>query len=295
MSLFRNIVEKALAADLTKNEYKALLLLLSKTLGYGKAEDKLTDKRIAFLSGMRIDRSRAAVEGVLKAGLFQRERSAEYQNNYRISDELIQAENGIFFTPSLPKNGSKSEKKKADSEKKRHTALDPLNNNSPQQQQTEATPPAPIDEPAPVVESRRRDNDEGHQDLNYPTSLNSAELKFAQNLLKNCQKAQAQDLLDLLELAIQQGKVKRSKTGYLNALLNAQKGGTLNDTELQAQRQQQQQSQQAKQQQADPNHKLRIKQHEHKIYLHDLVHRYKQYPTIEDAAKIHGKPEDIRL
>jgi len=291
MSLFRNIVEKALAADLTKNEYKALLLLLHKTLGYGKAEDKLTDKHIAFLSGMRIDRSRAAVEGVLKAGLFQRERSAEYQNNYRISDELIQAENGIFFTPALPKNGSKSEKKKVDSEKKRHTALDPLNNNLPQQQQTEATPPAPVDEPTPAAECRRRDD----QDLNYPKSLNSAERKFAQNLLKNCQQAQAQDLLDLLELAIQQGKVKRSKTGYLNALLNAQKGGTLNDTELQAHRQQQRQSQQAQQQQADPAHRLRIKQREHQAYLHDLVHRYKQFPTIEFAEKIHGKPEDICL
>lgn len=292
MSLFRNIVEKALAADLTKNEYKALLLLLSKTLGYGKAEDKLTDKRIAFLSGMRIDRSRVAVEGVLKAGLFQRERSAEYQNKYRISDELIQAENGIFFTPALPKSRRKSEKKKADSEKKRHTASNPLNNNLPQQQHTEAAPPAPVAEPSPDdVESRRRND----QELNYPESLNKAELNFAQNLLKNSQPEQAQNLLDLLALAIQQGKIKRSKTGYLKALLNAHQGGTLDDTELQKRREQQQQNQQVKQQQADPDHQLRIKQREHNVYLHDLVHRYKQFPTIEAAAEIHGKLEDIRL
>ena len=64
MSLARAWISAALNANLTQNELKAFLVIFQQTLGYGKASDALTFKRIASLARVRIDRLTPALRAL---------------------------------------------------------------------------------------------------------------------------------------------------------------------------------------------------------------------------------------
>jgi len=126
MSLFRNIIDAALSANLKQNELKVLLVLLRQTIGFGKSHDHLTDKRIAQLSGLRVDRCRIAVDGIIQKGLFDGIESTDFDFRYDISGHfLAELDDGQFFTPHIPKNRDSFREKKAVSAKRRHTSLTP--------------------------------------------------------------------------------------------------------------------------------------------------------------------------
>ncbi|VAW83075.1 hypothetical protein MNBD_GAMMA16-853, partial [hydrothermal vent metagenome] len=105
MSLFRTLSEAALIANLSKNEAKVFIALLNQTLGFGKSFDHLTYKRLAQLTGIRLDRLYEAVDGVIDAGLFEQETSSYYDYRYQIAEKFLK-QSPIFFTPHLPKNGN---------------------------------------------------------------------------------------------------------------------------------------------------------------------------------------------
>ena len=102
MSLFRALNEAALNANLSKNEAKVFMALIHQTLGYGKAFDHLTNRRLAALAGIRQDRLQVAIEGVIDEGLFTVKKSKYYNFRYQIAPKFLD-ENPIFFTPHLPK------------------------------------------------------------------------------------------------------------------------------------------------------------------------------------------------
>ena len=56
MSLARDLIDAALAADLTQNELRVFLALFRQTLCYGKTADPLNMKRLATLTAIRKDR-----------------------------------------------------------------------------------------------------------------------------------------------------------------------------------------------------------------------------------------------
>jgi phage replication O-like protein O len=135
MSLFRNLIHAAIQADFGKNSFKVFSALLQQTLGYGKEKDPLTDKRLAYLSGVRLDRVRPAIEAVLKTGIFERAEAKRYDWCYCIGAEyLAEHEKACkkkypdkavqFFTPALPKNRENSQKTEELSENQRHTSFD---------------------------------------------------------------------------------------------------------------------------------------------------------------------------
>ncbi len=140
MSLYRDLTEGALNADLGKNSLKIFNTLLTQTLGYGKPADRLTDKRLSQLSTVRLDRFRLSVHTVLEAGLFDRQPSKKFQWQYSIGAKYLEAhqaafaeknpeasangEKAPFFPPFLPKNSTDSPKKEPISGKQSHTALD---------------------------------------------------------------------------------------------------------------------------------------------------------------------------
>ncbi len=74
----------ALNADLSKNGYKAFLVMLMKTSGYGKTADAITDSQISHYTGIRKDHAKKAIESVLDAGLFQRTEHPCYDWEYTI-------------------------------------------------------------------------------------------------------------------------------------------------------------------------------------------------------------------
>jgi phage replication O-like protein O len=106
MSLFRELNEAALSADLSKNEAKVFMALLHQTLGYGKSHDNLTNKRLAYLAGIRQDRLLTAIEGVIDHGLFTVRTARRYNFRYDIPQKFLD-EDPVFFTPHLPKNREK--------------------------------------------------------------------------------------------------------------------------------------------------------------------------------------------
>ncbi len=74
----------ALNADLSKNGYKAFLVMLMKTTGYGKTADAITDSQISHYTGIRKDHAKKAIQSVLDAGLFERTEHHRYDWEYSI-------------------------------------------------------------------------------------------------------------------------------------------------------------------------------------------------------------------
>lgn len=79
------LLDSALAADLNKSEWRAFAALLRQTLGFNKISDALTFGRLAQLTGLRKDHAKAAVQGVLKAGLFSQSEHPNYEFMYTVA------------------------------------------------------------------------------------------------------------------------------------------------------------------------------------------------------------------
>lgn len=288
MSLFRKMIDEALAANLTQNQLRCFLVLLNQTMGYGKTSDNLTDNRFVELSGIRKDRmNKALTDLICDNELFTCEESSEFQYKYSIHPKFLNESETPFFTPHIPKNGINFQKTETVSETQSYTEYNPLHH-STLQQPTSAVPEQANDSTALDNECSRGG------ELVYPDSLNLVEKEFAEKLMQGIDKKTAQDVLDVLDLKIKNNEVKKSKTGLLVALLKAAKNNCLDNTELQKQREAQQQKQQTVKKQTDPAYQLQQKQQEHRLYLQSLVN-YKQFPSIAAAEQIHGKIEDIRL
>ena len=103
MSLFRNLNQAAIDANLNKNESKVFIVLMNQTLGYGKKSDHLTNKHLADLTGIRQDRLPIAIASVIDNGLFEAKPSRYYQCRYQIASKFLK-KTPEFFTPHLPKN-----------------------------------------------------------------------------------------------------------------------------------------------------------------------------------------------
>ncbi len=82
------LLDKALATDLSKTEWRIFATLLRQTLGFGKTSDALSFGRIAQLSGVRKDHAKKAVDSVCDAGLFTRSEHPQYDFLY--SSETVQ-------------------------------------------------------------------------------------------------------------------------------------------------------------------------------------------------------------
>lgn len=80
-----HLIDQALAADLSKSEWRAFAALLRQTVGFNKISDALTFGRLAQITGLRKDHAKAAVQGVLKAGLFSQSEHPDYEFMYTVA------------------------------------------------------------------------------------------------------------------------------------------------------------------------------------------------------------------
>ena len=125
--LFRSLTETICAKKLKRNELLVVIFLLEKTLGFGKPRDQLTTGLIAYRTGIRKDRVKSAIQGVLATGLFERKASPRFEYEYQIGQAFLDQHKGHFFAPALPKNGAAFRKTEDFSENRGHTALYPDN------------------------------------------------------------------------------------------------------------------------------------------------------------------------
>ena len=226
-SLSRDLIDAALAADLSKNEYKVFLALFRQTLCYGKASDPLTLKRLADLTGIRKDRLAQAVQGVIAKGLFEATEHKIFDTLYAIGASFLNEANLPFFAPHLPMNGTSFSVTETASEKREdlpesrvhtYTYLTPLTTTSltPQPTQTKIE----ASEKAAVVVGRDLNS------LPYPETFTSTERQQAARCLDGLHPDLASDCLQLLKLGLQSGRVK-SPLAYLNQLGKAARSGRL--------------------------------------------------------------------
>jgi hypothetical protein len=148
-SLSRDINDTARAFCSTKNELLVVMALTNQTIGYGKISDPLTDKRLAKITGIRLDRLRPAINAVIGKGLFDRKPHKRYGHEYSIGADFLQAYPDKVYTPSISPNNTISEKQnpifgnnadltqmgKPLTEKRRHTITNPTSS-QPQQTKT---------------------------------------------------------------------------------------------------------------------------------------------------------------
>ncbi len=231
MSLARDLIDAALAADLSQNELRVFLALFRQTLCYGKTADPLNLKRLATLTAIRKDRLAPAIAGVIGKGLFEAQPHPAFEFTYHIPADFLAAYPDGFFVPALPKNGEVFRFSGETSEKWEHTSLYLTSPNL-----TPTTTPPP--ETSPTADSRRGDLPEkaSPQALPYPPSFGKQGRKSAARILDGLTPDNAQDCLLLLSAGMDAGKVK-SPLGYLHQLAQAARQGTLDRSTLQAQQQ----------------------------------------------------------
>ncbi len=100
---FIPLSKAAIKADMTKNEGLIFIALVVQTIGYRKSKDNLTDKRLAQLTGIRLDHLRPCLESFLDYGLFERIEHKHYDYQYRLCDEFLdEGEATVIYSPSLP-------------------------------------------------------------------------------------------------------------------------------------------------------------------------------------------------
>lgn len=221
-SLARDLIDAALAADLSKNEYKVFLTLFRQTLCYGKASDPLTLKRLADLTGIRKDRLAQAVQGVIAKGLFEATEHKIFDTLYAIGSAFFNEATLPFFAPHLPVNGNYSPATETVSEIREdlpetrvhtYTYLTPLTT-----QPTRTKTEQPVQQ-AVVVSSDL-------SSLPYPEHFTPTERQQAARVLDGLHPELASDCLQLLKLRLQSGRVK-SPLAYLNQLGKAARAGHL--------------------------------------------------------------------
>lgn len=226
-SLARDLIDAAIVADLSKNEYKVFLALFRQTLCYGKASDPLTLKRLADLTGIRKDRLAQAVQGVIAKGLFEATEHKIFDTLYAIGSSFLNEAKLPFFAPHLPMNGGCSQITETVSEIREdlpesrvhtYTYLTPLTHTA--LTTTDPRPNAEIDSKTQVVVSSDLTS------LPYPENFTLAEHQQAARCLDGLHPDLASDCLKLLSLGLEAGRVK-SPLAYLNQLSKAARAGCL--------------------------------------------------------------------
>ena len=103
-NIYRDLNQTAIAYCKNKNELLVFIVLMNQTLGYGKTSDPLTDKRLAQLTGIRLDRLRVALKSVVYNGLFDRKPHQQYGYEYTVGSDFLQAYQGKASLPFIPTN-----------------------------------------------------------------------------------------------------------------------------------------------------------------------------------------------
>ena len=235
MSLALDLIDGALAADLSQNELKVFLVLFRQTIGFGRPCDPLTPGRIGYIAHIRSDRVPVALQAVLATGLFYTQPHAEHDLLYRINDELIAANHGVYAPYLRPQYRQASSKKQNSTPEKRvHTVTENTFIHLPTttaQPEPEPPPPKPEAQAESTAEPPPPKRELEQSALPYPPSFTPEQRKTAANWLDGLKPEDARDCLRVLQQAIQRGKV-RSPLGYLHHLIQLARQQKLNRSAL---------------------------------------------------------------
>lgn len=205
MSLAHELIDAALAADLSQNALRVFLALFRQTLCYGKTSDPLSLNRLVQLTHIRKDRVLPAVQVLLEKGLFTAQAHRLYGHTYSIHPHFLNQAAMPVYAPHLPKIRQTAPKSAPISEKRVETTNNPTLN--------------------------KPNNLDTAENLPYPPSFTTQQRQTAAQWLDGLSPDMASNCLRLLQQALQLGKVK-SPLGYLHTLIQAARQNRLDCSHL---------------------------------------------------------------
>ena len=223
MSLALDMIDAAMAADLTPNEHKVFLILFRQTICYGRKTDNLCIPQFVKLTGIRKDRLIPAIASVLGKGLFEVSPSREFQHRYRIPAKFLAPYQSGFYPPNVPQNRIDSRSTEGVSEKQNNTGI----NTTGFTHTTTADPAATTS----TNSANQADSAPPRPDLPYPPQLSPHHRRTASRLLHRLKFEDARDCLLVLHHAMQTQHV-RSPLGYLQHLIHSVQEGTFDRSVL---------------------------------------------------------------
>ena len=223
MSLALDMIDAAMAADLTPNEHKVFLILFRQIVGYGRKTDLLCIPQFVRLTGIRKDRLLPAIASVLGKGLFEVSPSREFQHRYRIPAKFLAPYQSGFYPPNVPQKRDDFRSTEAISEKQNNTGI----NTTGFTHTTTADPAATTS----TNSANQADSAPPRPDLPYPPQLSPHHRRTASRLLHRLKFEDARDCLLVLHHAMQTQHV-RSPLGYLQHLIRSVQEGTFDRSVL---------------------------------------------------------------
>ena len=223
MSLALDMIDAAMAADLTPNEHKVFLILFRQTVCYGRKTDNLCIPQFVKLTGIRKDRLIPAIASVLGKGLFEVSPSREFQHRYRIPAKFLAPYRNGFYPPNVPQNRIDSRSTEGVSEKQNNTGINTTGFTHTTTATTAENSAATTVNPADSAPPR--------PDLPYPPQLSPHHRRTASRLLHRLKFEDARDCLLVLHHAMQTQHV-RSPLGYLQHLIRSVQEGTFDRSVL---------------------------------------------------------------
>ena len=227
MSLALDMIDAAMAADLTPNEHKVFLILFRQTVGYGRKTDNLCIPQFVRLTGIRKDRLIPAIASVLGKGLFEVSPSREFQHRYRIPAKFLAPYQSGFYPPNVPQNRIDSRSTEGVSEKQNNTGI----NTTGFTHTTAADPVNQANTTTNQADSAQANSAPPRPDLPYPPQLSPHHRRTAARLLHRLKFEDARDCLLVLHHAMQTQHV-RSPLGYLQHLIRSVQEGTFDRSVL---------------------------------------------------------------
>ena len=224
MSLALDMIDAAMAADLTPNEHKVFLILFRQTVCYGRKTDNLCIPQFVKLTGIRKDRLIPAIASVLGKGLFEVSPSREFQHRYRIPAKFLAPYQSGFYPPNVPQNRIDSRSTEGVSEKQNNTGINTTGF-------THTTTANPTANSASQANSAQANSAPPRPDLPYPPQLSPHHRRTASRLLHRLKFEDARDCLLVLHHAMQTQHV-RSPLGYLQHLIHSVQEGTFDRSVL---------------------------------------------------------------
>lgn len=234
MSLAQDLIDAALAADLSKNELKTFLVLFRQTICYGKKSDLMTATRFDQLRAPRKDRRNEALKTLLDLKFFTVNTTKKHSPIYTLHERFFAKSEADFFVPSSPisvektrKSGKISPEIRVHTYKTNTTKTFTTTTDTPQRTKTESfTPPLQTD-----TEACSRSDFAIKEDLPYPSHWDNTQRSKAAQVLDGLSPQLARDCLLLLTHSLNKGKVT-NPMGYLHTLVKAARANTLDRSPL---------------------------------------------------------------
>ena len=113
MSLAHELIDAALAADLSQNALRVFLALFRQTLCYGKTSDPLTHKRLVTLTHIRKDRLIPALNALVEHRLFTVHAHKTFGQRYQIHTDFLANPASPIYAPHLTEKPNTSHHQQA--------------------------------------------------------------------------------------------------------------------------------------------------------------------------------------